>query len=341
MAEKKSGAKKASAGLKSNLDSIKGKVTSAKGKGNGRFSKFTGNKLLMIIATIILFVLLVLGVFTVGIYKYGWNDNATVELSRIIPYPAFFVNGSPVKYSKYQDYNKAYSTYITEFYIKGEKNIDPNSEEAKNILKDAKDRVKELLVKNSIVRSEVKKRNIKYTQKEIDESFAEFVKRTGGDEEVKNNLKKYYGLTVERFKADFFIDTFLAGKLQNAIQEDKTLNADAEKKAQEVLAKVKAGEDFAELAKKYSEDTTAAKGGDLDFLKKGQLVPEFEDALWKLGAPGQVSELVKTVYGYHIIKLVEIKGEERKASHILIKTRDFDTWMAEAVKNAKVKYWIK
>ncbi|RJO60772.1 hypothetical protein C4544_04425, partial [candidate division WS5 bacterium] len=277
-----------------------------------------------------------LGVFTAGIYKFGWDDDATIEVSRIIPFPAFFVNGTPVSYARYQDYKKAYTTYVTEFYIKGEKKIDINSDEAKKILSDSDKRIKDLLVKNTIIKNEVKKRKIKYTKEELDKSFDEFVKRTGGDEEVKNNLKKYYGLTVERFKTEFFVDTFLSGKLQNAFQEDKSLNAEVEKKANEVLAKVKAGEDFAELAKKYSEDSTASKGGDLDFVKKGQLVPEFEDALWKLTAPGQTSELVKTVYGYHIIKLVEIKGEERKASHILIKTKDYETWLDEEVKKAKV-----
>ena len=305
----------------------------------GPVAKIMGNKLYLIIATLVLLAVMILGVFTVGIYKFGWKDDATLALARVIPYPAFFVNGTPVSYAKYQDYQKAYSTYITEFYIKGEKKIDVNSDEAKKILADAKNRVKDILVSNTIVEREVKARKIKYTQKDINDSFNDFVKRTGGETEVKNNLKQYYGLTVEKFKSEFYVDTFLNGKLQNAIQNDKSLNADAEKKANEVLAKVKAGEDFAALAKKYSEDTSASKGGDLGFVKKGQLVPEFEDALWKLQV-GQTSGLVKTVYGYHIIKLVAVNGEERQASHILIKTKDFDTWMADQVKTAKKKYWI-
>ncbi|MDO8506969.1 MAG: peptidylprolyl isomerase [bacterium] len=322
---------------KTNTSSLGGVMAGSK---KGKIATIMENKLYLVLATVVLMIILMLGVFSVGIYKFSWNDDATMEVARIVPYPAFFVNGTPITYAKYQDYQKAYSTYITEFYIKGEKKIDVNSDEAKKTLVEAKSRIKELLVKNAIVRNEVKKRNIKYTQKEIDDSFNDFVKRTGGETEVKNNLKKYYGLTIEKFKSEFYIDTFLNGKLQNAIQDDKSLNADAEKKANEVLAKVKAGEDFAELAKKYSEDTTAAKGGDLGSVKKGQLVPEFEDALWKLQV-GQTSDLVKTVYGYHIIKLTAINGEERTASHILIKTKDFDTWMADQVKNAKVKYWIK
>jgi peptidyl-prolyl cis-trans isomerase C len=77
-------------------------------------------------------------------------------------------------------------------------------------------------------------------------------------------------------------------------------------KAQEVLKRAKAGEDFAELAKKYSEDTsTAPKGGDLGFLGRDlMLPPEFHDALFKLQS-GQISEVVKTNFGYHIIKVDE------------------------------------
>lgn len=359
MAEKKKEIKKSSDSLKNlkkkiNTSAVKDKVKthskaiSGKVSEKGKIAQITGNRVHMMIATAVLLAAMILGVFTVGIYKFGWNDDATMALARVVPFPAFFVNGKMITYAKYQDYNKAYSTYVTEFYIKGEQKIDVNSDEAKKTLAEAKERIKELLVKNAIVEEEVRERKLwsfgvlrdsKQT-KELDDSFDEFVKRTGGETEVKNNLKKYYGLTIEKFKTQFFVDTFLSGKLQNAIQEDKSLNEMAEKKANEVLAKVKAGEDFAELAKGYSEDTTASKGGDLGSLKKGQLVPEFEDALWKLEA-GQTSEMVKTVYGYHIIKLTAVNGEERTASHILIKTRDYDTWLQEQVEKAKVKYWVK
>ncbi len=314
-------------------------------KGIRKVLSFFETELGLAVGIIAIFVLVILSIFTLGIYQYGWSDSATISLARIIPsdywYPALFVNGHPVSYAKYEDYQKAYTTYITEYYIKDQEKLDVNSDQAKKILADAKGRVKDILVRNAIIEQEVGKRHIKYTQKDIDNSFNDFVKNTGGEKEVENNLQKYYGLTVERFKAEFYVDTFLSGKLQNAIQNDPSLNAAAEKKAEDVLAKVKAGQDFAELAKKYSDDSTASKGGDLGLVKKGQLVPEFEDALWKLKNVGDTSGLVKTVYGYHIIKLTGISGDQRQASHILIKTEDFDTWLANQVKAAKISYWVK
>lgn len=72
--------------------------------------------------------------------------------------------------------------------------------------------------------------------------------------------------------------------------------------AEQVLAKVKAGGDFAALAAQYSEDEVSkAKGGDLDFFGRGAMVKEFEDAAFALEA-GQTTDLVKTPYGFHIIR---------------------------------------
>jgi peptidyl-prolyl cis-trans isomerase D len=80
--------------------------------------------------------------------------------------------------------------------------------------------------------------------------------------------------------------------------------ARVEAKAKDVLKRVKAGEDFAALAKKDSEDSTASNGGDLNFFGRGQMVKEFEEAAFTLPVGG-TSDLVKTTYGFHIIKVTD------------------------------------
>ena len=80
-----------------------------------------------------------------------------------------------------------------------------------------------------------------------------------------------------------------------------------ESEAKEVYAKAKAGEDFEVLAKKYSTDPSAAQNmGDLGFFTRSRMVPEFADAAFKMKA-GEISEPVKTTFGYHVIKVTDVR----------------------------------
>ena len=86
---------------------------------------------------------------------------------------------------------------------------------------------------------------------------------------------------------------------------DAAARAQARAKAEQVLKDVKAGKDFAALAKEHSQDPgSAVNGGDLGFFQQGQMVGPFNDAAFSL-QPGAISELVETQFGYHIIKVAE------------------------------------
>jgi peptidyl-prolyl cis-trans isomerase D len=89
--------------------------------------------------------------------------------------------------------------------------------------------------------------------------------------------------------------------------------AEIRKKAEDVLAKARKGAKFEDLAKQYSEDdSTKAKGGDLGWILKGQTVPEFEQAAFAL-KPGEISGLVKSMFGFHIIKMLEREEARTKS----------------------------
>jgi len=123
--------------------------------------------------------------------------------------------------------------------------------------------------------------------------------------------------------------------------------AKAKKKLEEIQAKIKKGADFAAMAKKYSQGPSAAKGGDLGYFSRGQMVGPFENAAFAL-KKGQVSNIVKTKFGYHLIKVTDIKPAgvvpldqvKDKIKHYLTQKQTNEllkTYTAGLEKKAKIK----
>ncbi|MBD3367101.1 MAG: hypothetical protein GF405_02860 [Candidatus Eisenbacteria bacterium] len=101
----------------------------------------------------------------------------------------------------------------------------------------------------------------------------------------------------------------------------------------EARERLTSGESFADVAREYSDDTSASRGGELGFVERGQTVPEFESALFSL-EPGETSGIVPTRFGFHIIQAVERDGDRVRARHILARVtpgpEDGERAMAEA-----------
>src|SRR5262249_48106276 len=140
------------------------------------------------------------------------------------------------------------------------------------------------------------KRKIRYLLIDIDAMRAKVSVPSADIERTYNNNIEQYS-TPEQVRASHIL-------LKTEGKDDAAVKA----KAEQLLKEVKGGADFAELAKKNSEDESSAKnGGDLDYFGRGRMVPEFDQAAFAM-QPGQISDLVKTQYGYHIIKVVDKKA---------------------------------
>lgn len=173
---------------------------------------------------------------------------------------------------------------------------------------------KKALEENNMTESKISadiKRDVAIQQlldKEVDQK----VKIT--DEESKTFYDKNLQLfqQPERVKASHILI-----KVDEGAPEEK--KAEARKKIKEIQQKVQNGEDFAALAKTYSEGPSGPKGGDLGSFGRGQMVKPFEDAAFSL-KPNETSDIVETRFGYHLIKVVE-KQPAKKIAYADAKDR--------------------
>ena len=189
-------------------------------------------------------------------------------------------------------------------------------------------------------------------QVKIDEKTAKTYYDAHPDEfKIPEQVKlEYVMLSAEKFAAEQVVSDDEAKKiydeqLAKGSYKKKSNDTAQEKqkalsKAQQVLKEIQAQpNNFADLAKKYSQDTgSAGQGGDLGFFGKGAMVKPFEDAAFSMKV-GDIRGPVESDFGYHIIKLTEIKEAERKASHILIsfeeKIQSFDEVKAQIIADIK------
>lgn len=143
----------------------------------------------------------------------------------------------------------------------------------------------------------------------------------GGIAEVEETLRKLYNWSVDDFKKNILEEVVLDDQLQKTIQNDETTANAVRDRAQKLRDEiVNSDKPFSDFASENSDDTASAvDGGMLGYFGRGEMVPEFENAAFVLEV-GAVSEIVKTQYGYHIIKVTnkDTEGDRVEARHILL-----------------------
>lgn len=213
-------------------------------------------------------------------------------------------------------------------------------------LPDIKNRVLETLVNRELLYQESQNKGVKVEDAEVnqqvdilkkrfpneDEFKAALLEMKISEAELKSQIRK--GIAIQQFVdkdlvqdvkvsqkevEDFYKnnpDMFKQSEQVKAshilikvdTKADKSAKDQANKKIKEIQKKLEDGEDFVALAKEYSEGPSNVNGGDLGYFERGRMVKPFEDVAFKL-KPGEVSDMVETPFGYHLIKVVDKKPE--------------------------------
>ena len=239
--------------------------------------------------------------FAIAIYSFHKQDSLPKTVYSIYSYPAAVVNFRPIWV---KDVLKQIS-YIKKFNQETQQPLPDDNELTDQIINQ--------LIDTELFRQQAAKYGIKVTNKEVNEAFDEMAQKNNGEEEVKKILKEMYGMDESDFKK-LIKNQLMMDKMQKELfvqVKARHILIKDEGHAKDVLEEVKKGErSFEDIAKEHSEDQGSKEnGGDLGWIGRGMMVPEFEEAVFET-EPGQMKgELAKTDFGYHIIKVEEKKGE--------------------------------
>jgi len=208
-----------------------------------------------------------------------------------------------------------------------------------------KGQILDRLIEQQLLYAQSKKEGIKIADKSIDEHLAKLKARFPSQQEFEKALKQMNlteaslkektreGMAIQELItkevaskvtiSDAEVEKFYKSHpeffkqpeqvkashilIKSDAKDDQAKKDAAKKKIEDIQKKVKNGGDFASLAKEYSEGPSGKQGGDLGFFGRGQMVKPFEDAAFVL-EPGQVSDVVKTRFGYHLIKVTDKKA---------------------------------
>ncbi|TRZ77753.1 hypothetical protein D4R87_02165, partial [bacterium] len=216
------------------------------------------------------------------------------------------INGVEISMSDWSENTRA----NMQFY-ESSKKIDFNANDGDKMERLVKKQVLQAMADDALIAKLVSDAGISISEKDIQEELDKVVKSVGDKENLENNLSTVFGWTIEDFKNNVVKSQIAEQALRKFVNNDTTLNGDTYSKMEEILERAKNGEDFGELAKEFSDCPSGEARGSLgQFAKAGDdfqnqyphMVTPFETATFAL-EPGEISDIVKTQFGYHIIKL--------------------------------------
>lgn len=279
--------------------------------------------------SVLLIVLVLVVLWFYGVYRGGWQSKWITGPARVLHMPVALIDGDVIAFGTFYDGLQL---------LTAARKVEPQNAPADASLRGNSDFVLSRLTQVRMLEKLAERYGIEVKPADAAPVFAARGMQIPNDEDLRT-----LGVSRAIFEYHALYPMLLAEKVGTAIAFDKEAQKEVYDRAADVHKRIVQGaEDFAKLAIELSQDSaTAPQGGDLGWFAKGVMVPDFEAAAFAL-KPGQVSDLVVTPYGLHIIKLEgkrvdpKTKEEEVHARHILLHTRSLEEIAKEAQEQSSV-----
>lgn len=298
---------------------------------------------------------MVVGLGIYRVYAKTATDKFSLAIAKALNLPAVKVGNEKVPYMAYVEDLQAINTMRAYDKTQRDAGLTPDRSPGADLTDEQMtDQVLWRLVNNLLVNDAAKKFAVTAEDKDVQALKAQMLQQFKDEAAANEELTKRYGWTMAVYEQKVMRPFILQTKLAEKLKDDPKIKEELKTKAEQVLQEVKNGGNFAALAKQYNTDSTGERGGDLGWFGKGEMVPEFEKAVYSLKKGEIFPTIVESMYGYHIIRLDDKKTEKVKneqgklvnveqvrASQVIFRFPDLLSYLDQAAKDGNIYLYLK
>ncbi len=262
-----------------------------------------------VLGIIIIFIL----ISGLAIYAFGAKSGVIKKISEIIPYPSAIIGFQKTitigKLNK--DLEAVKKFYENQDFSELGLRVDFSTEDGEKRLKIKEKQLLNKLIENKIVEILAKKKGVLITSEMVSQEFERKLVEYGGKEKFNNEILALYGWDTEEFKKEIVRPDLQREELEKDLKKTDSRYRESQEKIKKAKEALDSGESFEEVTKEYSKGKTAYDGGYLGWFSVSQMIPEVGATILFL-EKNQVSDIIESPLGYHIVKFNQTKEEDNK-----------------------------
>lgn len=267
------------------------------------------------------------------LYRYQSTGNFAYQVSQVVPFPVAKINGN---YVPYEDY--LFEVRHTLYYYRnhGQEGVDIDSNEGEAVVQEIKRQALEKIKLDALAEMIADEHGISVSEQEINTEIEQIRSDSVGDERVLEDiLQDFYNWEISDLRK-----TLRAQLIRQKLPAE--LDTETQKEAEAALQALVDGRPFDKVVNKYSDDQSSKQNdGVVGTISRTDtsLPPAFIEAAFSL-EEGDISQLVRTPFAIHIIKVLDVQDEQRKVAHVLLQYFDVDEYLKDRLAEANVTDYI-
>lgn len=291
----------------------------------------------IVIITLSIFIAVVLAFFTytlLALYRFNTTSTFMYRVTQVVPFPIARAGSNIVAYENYLFDLRRYM-----HYYETQQEVDFSTDAGKDQLEEYRKRALDRVINDAFVKQLAEENNVTISRAEVDQQIElmRVQNKLGDEQALRRSLQQFWNWSIEDFRRHLRQE-LLAQKVAS------TLDTETHTEAQRVLERLQEGDEFAELAKEFSDDiSTKDVGGDygIDVQRDNpDIQPQVIEALFSL-EEGQVSDVIETALGLEIVKVLEKKEDSVRAAHIIFAFEDITTYVDQQKEQETVWRFVR